>query len=605
MISMDKALEYTDSIMKVCDENKIPSLKSTVRDFVIEALEAKSRIANLMELTEENNFRRYYEISLKDSDVFIWCEALQNNMKYLLEQEYLNFPICCPRCFIKFDWEKNTATYQNTTVKITKLLMKMQEKYNKCTMDGRDAAIFERVLNELSILADCFGVTVMEDGSHIDQNGLARVFDFLKNENGYAIFSVNPVDIITASYNTTFSSCFRPNGEFGASVLSMARDKYTAVLYTMKQQNPNNILLKKYGRRWIHFDQFFEVVEFSRRYGVISPETTDMVKDDIFRRMGKTGLCVDYNQTLFSTCNAGSGIDIFVDENDTEIFVDKYHEYWGLPDNIRIEPATPVCLHCGSLGVDDNSKWICHECFECYICYICGEYGEHIIVGSFGGVCDKCLSSEFLYCDGCEQYHAISATPTLYHLHEVGEVCSFWLHENGYGICNVCDEIIRITHANTFPVLTNGRKYYVCESCQEGSLMTCDDCGEKHISKNMVFDIYETGENVCHRCSLARVPHKNCPVCGAGGFILKRVDDTPDEHEDTHFFAIVEGVPGSFYRCIFTGKIAELTCPNCKAEIHYDLSDGGKRIKIKEHEVKNNKAGNYLEWVIDNDISFI
>lgn len=577
MISEKKALEYAGHIMNICDEHNIPTLKSTVRDFVIESLEKKSRIAGLMGLTEENNFRRYYPISLKDSDIFIWCEALQTNMKYLLEQEYLNFPICCPRRWIEFDWEKNTVTYKNTTVKITKLLMKMQEKYSKGEMDETDTATFDRILNELAILADCFGVIIMDYKKQIDQNGLARIFDFLKNENGYAIFSINPVDIMTASYNTTFSSCFRPNGEYGASVLSMARDSYTATLYTIKNQNPDDIILKKYGRRWIHFSKFFDIVEFSRRYGVISPETTEKVKNDIFGRMGKKGVCVDRDISLFSTCNAGCGLDIFVDEDDIEIFADETFGYMGLPESTRIEPVTPICLHCGSMEVGDNSKWVCHECFECYICYVCGRYGEHTLLDVFGGVCDHCLDVHFDYCDGCETYHNKNEYFTMYDFPGVGDVCLTWLTANGYNVCGKCSSIKPNSQLDKFPLLVTGCNTVLCKDCQEDEVVICDDCGEKHHKENMIFNIYETGDNICVGCSLLRMPYKGCSVCGSGSFRLKRVDQRHDQHEDTHFFIAISSL-GFSYRLLYTGRIAEVICSNCQTEVHYDLSNGAKKV---------------------------
>lgn len=577
MISIMKAEEYAHSIAKICNEYDIPSKISVIRDFVIESLENKSKIAELMGLTEENNFRKHYPVALKDSDIFMWCESIEYKIKYLLEQQYLNLPVRCPSPAIKFEWEKNTVSYGKTTIKITKLIMKIYERYEKKLMNLDDIRVFELIINELDILADCFG---LKNDTYVkfdlNSNKLARIFDFIKNENGYAIFSINPVDMLTASYNTTFSSCFRPDGEYSASVLSMIRDSYTAILYAIKSQDYGSHIPKKYGRRWVHFGKTYKVVEFSKRYGTLSLETSEMIKNDIFDNMGTDGEPIDEEISLFSDTYAG-GVDIFADESDTIVFADINCGYGELPYSVRIEPAIPVCLHCGSEGIDDNGTWCCRKCLNEHICFVCGKYGKHTLLDAFGGVCDHCLDVHFDYCDGCETYHNKNEYFTMYDFPGVGDVCLTWLTANGYNVCGKCSSIKPNSQLDKFPLLVTGCNTVLCKDCQEDEVVICDDCGEKHHKENMVFNIYETGDNICVGCSLLRMPYKGCSVCDSGSFRLKRVDQRHDQHEDTHFFIAISSL-GFSYRLLYTGRIAEVICSNCQTEVHYDLSNGAKKV---------------------------
>lgn len=469
MISEEKRNEYMDEITNICCDHNIDYDTGIVAQAIETSVFAKENINKLFNLTEDNDFRSIRTI--RDHDLEKLLYRLEKKLAFLFADEWgWNIPV---ENFV-FDWTDNKVTVKKQEMKISKLLNKVTsgEIGNNRTMVAEVDGSLESIYRYLNLSWCCINCV-----------NVARLFEFIKNINFDFVISTNPVDIMTASYDCSFSSCYKPRGEYCNSVQSFLLDPYTAITFTTKHNTPS---LKKMGRAWIHMLLPERVYELSKFYGTY-PRILEKHMRSIFEDIADMDLIRSENSSIFSDGLHG----IFIDNTGTTVFWDPDHPSNSDVSHKQVLPFAPVCFCCGDEHSNSQS-WDCMECDGIMECYDCGSIcHEDTMISNCDGnlVCENCLSNEYFFCDGCGDWYP----------HDFGSVdigngeklCNNCFNDSEYRFCSNCDDIVDTSTQDYFFLSEYDAQPspcvdFVCESCAGDYLQVCPECGD-HVNK-MDFD---------------------------------------------------------------------------------------------------------------------
>lgn len=478
MISEEKRNEYMDEITNICCDHNIDYDTGIVAQAIETSVFAKENINKLFNLTEDNDFRSIRTI--RDHDLEKLLYRLEKKLAFLFADEWgWNIPV---ENFV-FDWTDNKVTVKKQEMKISKLLNKVTsgEIGNNRTMVAEVDGSLESIYRYLNLSWCCINCV-----------NVARLFEFIKNINFDFVISTNPVDIMTASYDCSFSSCYKPRGEYCNSVQSFLLDPYTAITFTTKHNTPS---LKKMGRAWIHMLLPERVYELSKFYGTY-PRILEKHMRSIFEDIADMDLIRSENSSIFSDELHG----IFIDNTGTTVFWDSSHPDNSVTKYKQIEPYAPVCFACGEMH-DNSRSWVCFECDNVAECSECGEmcFIDNMGCDSIGrNICIDCLDSDYYFCDRCCE----NISNEVENIDVYGEIwCINCFSESGYILCECCESIID-TNIEPYYYLLSEYNIHVsngadiaCESCAFDYLIQCPLCDEIVAQDNFDYDF-----GCCYDC---------------------------------------------------------------------------------------------------------
>lgn len=185
--------------------------------------------------------------------------------------------------------------------------------------------------------------------------------DFVKNfniwygdqvkSNRQIILSCHPVDILTASSNCSFSSCYRPDGEWFNGVLATMLSGESLIASVEGIERPGY----KIGRSWVYVNK--DIICIGRPYGSIGPHHNFVIRNYLYGKMGgkwthKPSLKMDSRFVKME----GPG---YLDASFGNITIARGKSL-ALVQSIVIPKS--ICLYCGCRFNNYGSGGICRDC---------------------------------------------------------------------------------------------------------------------------------------------------------------------------------------------------------------------------------------------------
>lgn len=322
--------------------------RNFLHEFLVKSFEAKKHINELIGANEDNEYRVHVP----------------------LNEEYTN------RLFLKFanvvaEWLnnaiKNEANVKGESleelplfeVKNAKILLHRNNEHKltrKITrrffIDNKENTIVLEMVKMSSVLTPA-GITNPRIQDVYDYSeDLERKFpiwygDQLNGNKRVLVLSTNPYDILRASSNTSFSSCYRVDGEYWNGCITSALSPNTAILSVEDAKNPGY----KIGRSWVYWKE--DLIVVGREYGSIYNDHVSSVVKFLASKMG-------WDHFDFMP---GYKINTTV-ETLGPAYLDKGYGYcygnkW---DGAKITLPPSMCLYCGGTNKKNSSLGVCDTC---------------------------------------------------------------------------------------------------------------------------------------------------------------------------------------------------------------------------------------------------
>jgi len=308
------------------------------------------------------------------------------------------------------------------------------------------------------------------------------------------VLSINPMDFLGASENSSFSSCLSIDSCHHTSTTAYLRDDITIMTYTTDGS-------KKLGRQFIYFDNYFIIL--GNIYGSISRPLQEKIRKLVEKKYAKylgvpNKWVISQNKTIeedhLYNCGHGSSDD----HNEHSVYFDQQ-----VCAAIRHKENTKDFSDLGlefeegldRYGDDTSSGYLGLTYCSCCNDAIEGEstYTED------GEVCDYCLNNYFTYCSECERYY--HENTTMFYIEDENQyVCESCYYDDGeYGFCEKTecyysrDKLVEVIDSDGNCVNVHKdfaeENYYFCEICERyfeepttetnDSFLVCDLCLEK------------------------------------------------------------------------------------------------------------------------------
>lgn len=297
------------------------------------------------------------------------------------------------------------------------------------------------------------------------------------------VLSVNPLDILLSTDNSSFTSCHSLDGCHYNGNIAYVRDEVTAIVYVMKADQQELLtagkLPYKSGRCWMYLVPD-KVISIAKAYGSVTSTdrkaAMDYVQPRLLGGIGDADLSsyssLDYDW-LYRYFDTEDGSDeteaaYYLDNYDMMVLVNdsaKHCDEWLITEAAR-------CLSCGNTTTNQEAG-VCNECLHDNRCDCCGGYAHDLQDGPHGDqICDYCMANETTECPECGDIE---------------------YHFNLHAVRNSVD---------------------MCRSCMDKHAFRCYDCWNYHLNEDGV-DI----PNDTMHCSECAERHHRCGQCGE----LKRV----------------------------------------------------------------------------------
>lgn len=570
----NKLEDYVEEVTDYITNNIVSDGESVddmyVRKIIEEGIQNKKFINECFGLNLDNKFTRSFECT----DIFLLekLEKLENVLKNML---CIKFSVNVDA--FKFDWENNKCLVAKNNYKISKLLN------TASVLENSD--FYETLKASMRIIYRYIGIETDKDTSTeelFSNKFLARIFEYIRNIKSQYYITTAFNEFISASHNSSFTSCYRPGGEYCSSTISFARDPYTFMVYATSKKDPNY----KIGRCWWHISQDNNLIIRSKIYGCLSQE----IENEIIKMLSPyiKWTKVEREQTgyLFNTSLRSQYI--YIDSN----YLNIYHSKNKLEYIFYIlEPQAPICLSCGE-EIDQEKSYNCSNCNEISAtCCCCGERVSFDDVREYCGeyYCDCCFSETFTYCERCGDYYPSDECYDVTDRHGYGSywcsdcresdaiqcvecngffsggyyelegssgeyVCEYCLeHSNIYITCDCCDEIYRDS------AITAVRDKIICDDCLDHVTIECEICRERVLNEDLhKVREFDTNEIICI-C-------EDCVLDGDKVIYCEHCGETTTICEESKEHRKITG-DNICYECLKEG-VGQAECSHCGCTIH-------------------------------------
>jgi hypothetical protein len=187
---------------------------------------------------------------------------------------------------------------------------------------------------------------------------LAQLIDIVKNENKVIFISTNPLDILTCSYNASFTSCFRPRGQYATATLMLAQSYHTGIAYISDKDKPEY----KHGRCFFHVNCDEPIFQIGKGYPEQKFQRAQkiMVRQFIMKKLDE--FFGKEHDWLIKSANildkrTEVGRLYYYDDNQ-QVGADR--ELWNYHLS-TFEFDEPECIYCGG-WIDESHTWLCDDC---------------------------------------------------------------------------------------------------------------------------------------------------------------------------------------------------------------------------------------------------
>lgn len=161
------------------------------------------------------------------------------------------------------------------------------------------------------------------------------------------IISGNVFDMLTASSNASFTSCYSPEGSYFNATISNALSPHVFIAYVQS----SDCVGHKVGRCWVYVNDSYIIP--ARKYGAIRKAHSLHIRNYISSRMGGDWILRSGGISKDLMCIKGVA---YIDEGKGERLVNK--------DKAPVHIHTPesVCLFCGGRHRDTGKAGMCNNC---------------------------------------------------------------------------------------------------------------------------------------------------------------------------------------------------------------------------------------------------
>ena len=336
----ESQIEAMRSSAEFLFNNKIP--RNFLWEVLDEAYKAHAWMGEKLDLNEKNNYRIIIPISETKANDSSFSQFLKEICRIKSEETGKEWSIID----LNFLQDANKNKY-----KVTRILNEKLWKVVGGTAPGRE------MITMSGKLICCFDCTISNNGNRIE---FARQFavwygDQIKG-NQQIVISCHPVDMLTASANSSFKSCYRPDGEWFNGIISSILSQNTLIAYVEEVSRPGY----KIGRSWVYINDHMIIV--ARRYGTILENHALYIRNHLYNKLGegvwkyKPGLKISDNLMRME----GPG---YLDNGTGDIALRKDVSQ----DYSKITPIVipeAICLFCGKRYRDNGTLGICRNCRE-------------------------------------------------------------------------------------------------------------------------------------------------------------------------------------------------------------------------------------------------
>lgn len=321
-----------------------------------------------------------------------------------------------------------------------------------------------REQNRLNELKDGIGQKVCEELNIKSLGEIANFRDKIKPKK--CVISTNPLDFITASENSSYSSCYSFGGAYFNSTIALCRSPQAAIIYVYDDDQN-----RKIGRSWAYL--FPEAKKFImlKSYGSFYEGERKIVREFIEEKLSQHFQIQNlWKKQVFEHYSnyEGHGDPVYFDSGNVtfvrHITADQEQEHIDLPK--------ALCLACG--GNTSNAQGAtCEDCESPkYHCCSCESLLDEDDVYSYNGddYCEECFHDNYFYCDCCGDDHSNEQE---HYVESEGRSYCDYCFSRYFHHCTQCDEVLNQNKGNYY-TSDDGEVY--CEDCYHELFVRCEHC---------------------------------------------------------------------------------------------------------------------------------
>ena len=311
-------------------------------------------------------------------------------------------------------------------------------------------------------------------------------YDKLKTAD--CVLSINPLDILGASENSSFSSCLAIDSCHHTATSAYLRDEITIMAFTTDGS-------KKLGRQWIYFNGNYIIM--GNIYGAISSPLQNKIREFIEAKYAKhlqvpnrwvisrdTEISDDRVDNCGHNNNSHDDYSVYFDLTVTAL---RHKERTSGFENLYLEFEEGLDKY----GDDTSSGRL-----GLRYCTCCNESidGESTYTND-GEVCDYCLNEHYTFCNDCEQYY--HENHDMYYIEDLHcYICQNCYDIGNYGYCEIT-EVYYSTDKLVEVIQNDGTIMHVNSDYAEDHYQICDSCGKYHEDPLTQID---EDEFICNEC---------------------------------------------------------------------------------------------------------
>ncbi len=322
-------------------ENHIPRM--FLWELLDESFKAHKWMGEGLGLKEENNYRTIIPIpeDCEGTDLF---SLFVNRICKIKKETTREAWTVMDKSFIQ-DGKKNKY-------KVTRLLdIELWKELAKWE-EGMELA---RISGLVSCCLDC---SLKNDSDAKEFMGsFARWYGEQTKSGWQIVLSCHPLDILRASHNSAFQSCYRPQGEYFNGVLASMLSSDTLISSVEEIKKPGY----KIGRSWVYANR--DIIIIGRKYGSMLDSHHFLIRNYLYGKMGgkwthKPTLRIGDGDELISLQGPG-----YLDRNFGDVTIRKEMAL-KVSDVKKIVIPRAICLFCGTRYDNCNSRGVCRDCLN-------------------------------------------------------------------------------------------------------------------------------------------------------------------------------------------------------------------------------------------------
>jgi hypothetical protein len=320
---------------------KIPT--SFLLRLINESLDAKKDISEKLDLYQDNNFRVSMPAPVhygdnKEIDRFISRIIDLKNIETGYPWALIDLVYLQDQKKNKFKFTRIVQSMWNYLVlyKETQVVLELAGLWTQDCLDlstGRRSQLQESTIKNLNAKFPVWYGDQIKNGRSV-------------------VISANPLDLLRASSNCSFQSCYRPDGEQFNGTISNMLSKNVIMITVEDEKKPGY----KIGRSWFYVSD--QIILPARKYGGIVDSHQLHARNYVERKLGGEWILLS-GESLGSKWIDTQGPS-YVDNGTGFVVINKAER----ERYKKIVIPKALCLYCGKLHCDCSRMGVCKSCFE-------------------------------------------------------------------------------------------------------------------------------------------------------------------------------------------------------------------------------------------------